>query len=659
MSLTNTILDPNGAFQSTARSIGNIGQAAGRYAKSLKSVFGGTGEYDPLTIRDILTNGFIAPKGSAFAPFFFARAFDEPTYLSFRIEFMFDDELRNKVYNNSDFKKSAADSAFVNKAYDYMPEPFLQESDPTEIGEQQRYSSEYYLERSLGEFKRAKLLNTFKEALYDIQMNFPYYFKSISGLSSLTNVNPSNGVRLKDAKITIDCLEGIDLKITELLNLYRKIVWDDVYQRWVLPDMMRFFGMKIYISEIRTFHSIKDKKSSSDGKSDWALNFNDSDTRNITSLSQLKGKNSFTNALTKGTAISNAFLGTKSVITKAMNAVSNVTSAVNDVIGGLNDIVNDTFMCSHLINAVMPTICYECHLCEFDISNTMSHIDSLSAERQTNAVSPKITINIGQVKEVQVYPLNKNLGMNNDGVYSFNDFENYISDFLMVLPDERGGSIRKSKEALEQNEKHDHDVHRIESDRLNISQKGYGDNGKSRQKYLSDYLAGDLKYTNSNPSKNMGKMQLASAALNKGTELGRKLAPNADAIFGTYSLATDQDKLAIDKVKAVGAILDSAADRIYNSKEIHSMAVSDEAKASIATEMFRNVVETLSMATEASDEMRQVAQQTLSGMNGIENAESATSKSDDEIRNIRDNYKHGPEYSEIVSTATEAFKKLN
>jgi hypothetical protein len=36
--------------------------------------------------------------------------------------------------------------------------------------------------------------------------------------------------------------------------LYRKIAWDDTYQRWVLPDMMRYFTLKILIAEFRTFH---------------------------------------------------------------------------------------------------------------------------------------------------------------------------------------------------------------------------------------------------------------------------------------------------------------------------------------------------------------------------------------------------------------------
>ena len=93
-----------------------------------------------------------------------------------------------------------------------------------------------------------------KMALKDIQNNFPYYFYSIEGLSSLNKIDPKTGRRANEGELTIKCYEGIDLKITQLLQMIRKVMWDDIYQRWALPDMMRYFSMRIYISEIRTFH---------------------------------------------------------------------------------------------------------------------------------------------------------------------------------------------------------------------------------------------------------------------------------------------------------------------------------------------------------------------------------------------------------------------
>lgn len=36
------------------------------------------------------------------------------------------------------------------------------------------------------------------------------------------------------------------------MELYRKAAWDDVYQRWSLPDVLRFFKMIIYVFDSRT-----------------------------------------------------------------------------------------------------------------------------------------------------------------------------------------------------------------------------------------------------------------------------------------------------------------------------------------------------------------------------------------------------------------------
>jgi hypothetical protein len=51
----------------------------------------------------------------------------------------------------------------------------------------------------------------------------------------------------------VECWEGLDLKIRTLMEFYRKAAWDDVYQRWILPENMRQFKMIIYVFERRTF----------------------------------------------------------------------------------------------------------------------------------------------------------------------------------------------------------------------------------------------------------------------------------------------------------------------------------------------------------------------------------------------------------------------
>ena len=255
MAITDQILGMGGGgYGNILSSVGNIAGSAGSIIKKIKSLSGK--EMSIGAIRDYNTNGFLA-QNSLFIPEFFARAFDEPTYLSFRVEFMFNDPemaIRNTAYNNQGINDTAIRTAFYSQMYDYMPEPFLNDfftrdgkgaMTPTDTSVGILYSTENYLDFNLGDHGRAMLLHTFKRALKDIQENFPYYFTSLSGIDTLTSINAEEGIRVKEGEIILECMEGIDLKITQLLQLYRKIVWDDVYQRWALPDMMRFFGMRI------------------------------------------------------------------------------------------------------------------------------------------------------------------------------------------------------------------------------------------------------------------------------------------------------------------------------------------------------------------------------------------------------------------------------
>ena len=103
------------------------------------------------------------------------------------------------------------------------------------------------------EDRRAQYIKNFVQGLYTIQRDMPYLFKSINGLDKLTDFDAARGQRLKDVTLRLTCInEGIDRKIKTLLELYRKAAWDDVYQRYVLPDIMRYFKMIVYVFEARS-----------------------------------------------------------------------------------------------------------------------------------------------------------------------------------------------------------------------------------------------------------------------------------------------------------------------------------------------------------------------------------------------------------------------
>jgi hypothetical protein len=169
----------------------------------------------------------------------FSNYYDQPTYLSFRLKFESPDHY-NKADNNTN--------------YDLIPQPLFNKYKPLNGQQPTMYSTLSYLE-SINEFGRVKLLEQFIDQFNNLQENFPWYFQKVEGLEDILKIDPTKGLRvLEDRRITITCLEALDLRMSLLLNLYRKIAWDDMYQRWILPDIMRFFQLKIYIAEFRTFH---------------------------------------------------------------------------------------------------------------------------------------------------------------------------------------------------------------------------------------------------------------------------------------------------------------------------------------------------------------------------------------------------------------------
>lgn len=165
------------------------------------------------------------------------KSYDEPTYLSFSLLFY----PKNNNMNSTN--------------YDQVPHPLFNIHKEDEINARNFYSTYQYL-RDIKEPQRARMLEKFIDQWRDLQLNNQWYFQSIDGINNLLSFDPNRGIRVSqtDGTLTINMLEGIDQRVFNLLTMYRKIAWDDVYQRWVLPDLMRYFSMDIYVTEFRTFH---------------------------------------------------------------------------------------------------------------------------------------------------------------------------------------------------------------------------------------------------------------------------------------------------------------------------------------------------------------------------------------------------------------------
>ena len=197
------------------------------------------------------------------------EGYDDPTYMTFKVEFgdWGASILDRHVINAG----TTSFAAYIND-YDALPigllncpyegcddaESYWQtnaNSNAKIFNNVNTYSAFRYL-RSRNEDMRAEYLYYFVNGLFELQKETPFIFKSISGIESLEKFETKRGQRLQEAKITLDCYEGLNLKIRTLMELYRKAAWDDVYQRWILPENMREFKMIIYIFERRTFQDV-------------------------------------------------------------------------------------------------------------------------------------------------------------------------------------------------------------------------------------------------------------------------------------------------------------------------------------------------------------------------------------------------------------------
>lgn len=154
--------------------------------------------------------------------------FDEPTYLTFCLDFTFDEN-----YRDSDF---LAVSPLFNMAE----------------GKSQS-AINYLLAR--GHADKANQLAVFKKLLQYLRDDTPWYFQEVQGLDELWRKAIDMTKPMKGGEITVKTLEAIDLRVTELADLYRNSVYDKQYMRERVPDNLRWFSMDIWVAEFRNLRN--------------------------------------------------------------------------------------------------------------------------------------------------------------------------------------------------------------------------------------------------------------------------------------------------------------------------------------------------------------------------------------------------------------------
>jgi hypothetical protein len=146
--------------------------------------------------------------------------FQDPTYLGFKLFFSFD-QADSGLLGSEDNKNSALS---------------------------------YLIAR--GEDVRADYLRKFKALLSGINSRCPWFFQAIEGLENAWK----HGFEEKDFKglsydgqiMKILCLdESIDLRVTALMDLYRKACYDWPNKREIVPENLRRFMVRVYVYEAR------------------------------------------------------------------------------------------------------------------------------------------------------------------------------------------------------------------------------------------------------------------------------------------------------------------------------------------------------------------------------------------------------------------------
>lgn len=114
-----------------------------------------------------------------------------------------------------------------------------------------------YLEK-IGDTERMDYLKSFVDLLQKINQVTPWFFQQIDGLDEAwKHMYQEKEYKpiLSDRKIIINCLdESIDLRMTALMDLYRKACFDWPNRREVVPKNLRRFKVRIYCYEGRSLN---------------------------------------------------------------------------------------------------------------------------------------------------------------------------------------------------------------------------------------------------------------------------------------------------------------------------------------------------------------------------------------------------------------------
>jgi hypothetical protein len=135
---------------------------------------------------------------------------------------------------------------FLFNDYDVKESPLLVR-DPEQVGSALNYLA------SINDGKRFEYLKLFQNLLFETNYWMPWYWQQIEGVDKVWDYgglkDPYKGGN--DSRLKVTTLESIDLRISALMDLYRRACYDYEFRREIIPSNLRKFQVTVFIQEIR------------------------------------------------------------------------------------------------------------------------------------------------------------------------------------------------------------------------------------------------------------------------------------------------------------------------------------------------------------------------------------------------------------------------
>jgi len=330
---------------------------------------------------DLLTRKFLSGSSNPYREWDKFHDLQDPTFLSFRIDFFPDLGLSMPLdaYSTGGlFRPSGAATTQGNTTADTIMSYSFYDS------------AAEYLAR-IGAPSRQAALESFIFKLKKINDEAPWYFQSITGLGEIYKIDKNNNYRAKDKVLNIDCLESVDMRITMLADLYRFLSFDIENHREILPYNLRTFNMKVHVLEMRRFNT--------------TFGIIADSITNRTVYGEDKQKELIANASNR-----NVFGPGSSLFTGTFDNIGNLSRTINNAAGGLFTNLgdqsgpNDFFNIKSAFEAISVQT-FTLRECEFDfLSESPNYLETVSV-KDPEMASNKIKILVhGKIEKLGIYP---------------------------------------------------------------------------------------------------------------------------------------------------------------------------------------------------------------------------------------------------------------